>query len=134
LKRGWLLLCLVCNFVVPTETFFPYLQKFLQTAASQKDRAHYDIAQSCIERLRLNRASPRVLAPSQEEVECIENDAQMTLRILFPDGSNKSFIIESHMLAKDLVRNITTKYDIISPENYGFFIMFQPGNFSTCIR
>lgn len=128
MKRGWTLLLLLCTCVVPSETFFPYLSYHLESSAKQRTADFSPIASDCLEKLRLNRVSPRHLPPSAEEVNVAEKGGKMTLRIFFPDSSSKGFYYESHTTAKELVRNVCNKLDIKNFDQYALFVAFQPSN------
>lgn len=128
-QRGWYLLVLLCTFVIPSAQFEPYLTHHLQSVASHKERSFSDMGEMCLERLKRNKASARTMPPSQEEVECVEEKKKHLFRIQTADGNQRSYVAESHTLAKDIIKNICERYEIKTPEHYALYVTFDPGDY-----
>ena len=128
LKRGWDLLIMFCAFVPTSIDIEPYIKGHLQTAAQQK-REFWDSAELALDRLKKNKASPRLTPPSAEELETFESRGRHMFKVQFPEGSLRSFLLESHTTVKDITKNICDRYAIMNTDAYGIYVCLEPGDF-----
>lgn len=84
----------------------------LQTHAMQKNRDHHDLAALCVDKLKKNKASPRATILSSDEMVCLESSGKQLFKIAFPEGNAKSYLLESHLTVKEVMRMIYDRYEL----------------------
>lgn len=126
-KKGWDLLMILCTFLVPTQTFEPYLRCFIHQAASSANKDIAAAAHECDVRLTRSKMQPRNLPPMEMEIEAIVNKKLMPLKVTFPEDTVKSFLFHSHTTAKEILKKIFDKYDLPESNEYGLYVVLSNG-------
>ncbi|KAI3647637.1 hypothetical protein MP228_007858 [Amoeboaphelidium protococcarum] len=127
LKNGWILLCLLCTCVIPSMRLEMHLYNHLHFLAQQKSRDFHGHVELCIDRLRKNKLSPRITPPSEEEVKCLEINGKQLFKVWFSDGSAKTFVMDSHLMVRDIIRGLFDRFEITKNHHcYSLYVSMLP--------
>jgi len=117
--RGWRLFSIVAAYFDCSETFKPYLVKYLETAAYDKRRAYCSIASLCLQNLRKTfKYGGRKNVPSIEEIAATSagrNSKRQIYRL--PGGTERVINTKSTTVVDDIIHEICsnmlniTEYD-----------------------
>jgi hypothetical protein len=135
-KRGWQLLALYAGVFGPSERFWPFLMTYLEkmrgeehegcaAEAQQAGCAEFrtehwaDYVQERLEATKLK--GPRMRPPIQLEIDSVEQQRPIPVRIEFLDGAFKTLAVESQSSVSDLCAALCGAVSLANDGTYGVF-------------
>lgn len=121
-RHGWELLSICAGFFPPSETFEPYLRKFVQTYSSDPNTEFHEIAKKSESKIRaIKKFGPRKYPPTQEEI-FEPQGRHLFVKVIFPDDSVKAVEILSSTTGKEFTDSICARLGLDHPEEFSLFV------------
>jgi myosin heavy subunit len=127
LRKGWEIINICCNFIVPSPTLEPYIVKYLESYAQDNSKEFSKIATDAVRALNLAKLYPRQFPPMEVEITSILSRTPIRRKIYFPEQTCKTFEISTHTTSKEILQNIFRKYDIEETNEYGLYVILSDG-------
>jgi len=127
LRKGWELINICCNFIVPSPKLEPYIVKYLTSYGQDNSKEFSKIASDAYKALNLAKLYPRQFPPMEVEITSILSRTPIRRKIYFPEQTCKTFEISTHTTSKEILQNIFRKYDIEETNEYGLYVILSDG-------